>query len=282
MREVKRQIHRSQGLLRRSADGSLRVNGEVDVADIWAEGDRIRLADAIERDRRKAEKKRRRREGELFGFRKPVFTNAAKGTKEIEIKISLPKLRLKEKFRNVRLPKLTKRQWAVVGASCLLLAFIVSTQGIYNKSDKPNAAIGSSSAPSVSGKVIGGDKPDFTTILPTGKTIDKLGGWGRVSPPTSAPVFAYSDMLGGTHIVVSEQQVPASFENNLQGQVAQIAKQLGATTKLQTANGTALYSGVTTSGVQSLVLSKADLLILIRTVSRVDNKIMEDYVDNLN
>ncbi|HSW66657.1 MAG TPA: hypothetical protein VLI54_05970 [Bacillota bacterium] len=281
MREVERQIKRPRPVLRRAADGSLRAaSGDVDVADIWAERDRIRLADAIERDRRKAEKKQKRRFG-MFGSQ--AAPTAPGAPKEIEIKISLPKLHLADKLHRIRLPKLSRKQWATALAAGLLAVFVIGTRGMYDKSDKPasSAHTGGSAVSGATATTNSDEKPEFTTILPANKTIEDLGGWGRVSPPSSDPVFAYSDQLGGVHIVVSEQQMPDSFSGSIDSHVRQVAKQFGSTKKIQSRGGITAYTGTASNGAGSVIFAKKQLLVLIRSTSLVNELSWGDYIDDL-
>jgi hypothetical protein len=120
--------------------------------------------------------------------------------------------------------------------------------------------------------------PDFDTVLPVGKTIEDLGGWGRVSPPDRDPVYAYSDTLASVHIVVSEQKVPSDFSSDVPGHLSRIAKQFGASKKLTTTDGAILYLGTAANGSQSIVTSKNGLLILMRSTSVIGDQIWNDYV----
>src|SRR4051812_26486041 len=51
---------------------------------------------------------------------------------------------------------------------------------------------------------------EYQTILPEGKSISDFGGWTRVSPPKTDPVYAYTDEINSTSINVSEQPLPQS------------------------------------------------------------------------
>ena len=46
--------------------------------------------------------------------------------------------------------------------------------------------------------------PSYDTLLPENKSIDQLGGWTRISPPDRNPVYAYTDQIGSTKIIVSQ------------------------------------------------------------------------------
>ncbi len=122
---------------------------------------------------------------------------------------------------------------------------------------------------------------EYQTVLPEGKSISELGGWKRVSPPKSDPVFAYADKIGDTPISVSQQPLPESFKDNIDNQVAELAKKFNATTKID-AGSTKVYIGTSTKGPQSVILTKNNLLILIKSQKKIDDKSWTKYADSLN
>lgn len=124
-------------------------------------------------------------------------------------------------------------------------------------------------------------EPSFQTILPAGRSITSLGGWHRVTPPGEDPVFAFSDTIGSVPISVSEQPLPDSFKRDIPSAVADLAKQYNATAKLK-AGDTAVYVGTSSKGPQSTILTKHDLLILIKSKSQIDNSSWTEYVNSLN
>jgi len=125
-----------------------------------------------------------------------------------------------------------------------------------------------------------GEQPKFTTILPSGKSIDDLGGWIRVSPTTSDPVFAYNDEIDGVSVNISEQPLPKSFEGNPDAQVAEITK--GGAYNEITAGNIKAYIGTSSQGPQSVVFSKKNLLVLIKSHQKIDNKSWSKYIEALN
>ncbi len=123
--------------------------------------------------------------------------------------------------------------------------------------------------------------PTFATILPKGKTIEELGGWTRVSPDSSEPVFAFKDTLDGTPIIVSQQQLPASFTGDINEQIAELAKEYNATEKLPVAGGIA-YVGTSSKGPQSVIANKYNLLILIKATVKHNDDSWTRYLADLN
>ncbi|HEY1085832.1 MAG TPA: hypothetical protein VGE34_03860 [Candidatus Saccharimonadales bacterium] len=124
------------------------------------------------------------------------------------------------------------------------------------------------------------DTPQFQTVLPIGEDIAKLGGWKRVSPPDKPGAYAYDDTIGSIAITVSQQRLPNSFKSNTADAITQLAKSYNATEKL-TADDTTFYVGASANGPQSVIFTKNDLLILIKSKARVSNKSWVKYIAKL-
>lgn len=124
------------------------------------------------------------------------------------------------------------------------------------------------------------EQPLFSTIIPKDTTIAQLGGWNRVSPQNSEPVYAYTDEINGVPIIVSQQALPAPFKGNESNAIAELAAQYSATDEI-TADSTKIYIGTSSKGPQSLIFTKNDLLILIKSEQKVDNKEWSNYVNAL-
>lgn len=122
--------------------------------------------------------------------------------------------------------------------------------------------------------------PEFQTILPNNKSATDVGGWKRVSPPENDPVFAYTDIISGIAISVSQQPLPESFNNNVNGHVADLAKKFNATNKINV-NDTAVYIGTSAKGPQSVIFTKQNLLVLIKSQNKIDDIAWESYVASL-
>lgn len=122
--------------------------------------------------------------------------------------------------------------------------------------------------------------PNFPAILPIGKTIDNLGGWKRLDPPGNDPVFTYSDTIGTVQLSVTEQAIPKSFQSDVAAKVAELAKNYNATTTVD-ADGSKVYIGTSTKGPQSVVFVKHDVLILIKSQSKITNSAWARYAASL-
>lgn len=125
------------------------------------------------------------------------------------------------------------------------------------------------------------DGPNYTTILPENKTINSLGGWQRISPPDKEPVYAFSDKVSDTAIIVTEQPITstASFVNNPETYVKNIKD---VYEKHVTDNSTVFYVGTSTKGPQSVAFSKENLLILIKSEGKLSTKEWANYIQSLS
>ena len=124
------------------------------------------------------------------------------------------------------------------------------------------------------------EETGFQTITPTGKPISQLGGWQRISPLNTAPVYAYADKIGDVVISVSEQPLPSSFDGDVENKVAQLATAYSATNTLD-AKGTKVYIGTSAKGPQSTIFTKNNLLILIKSQENIDNESWINYITSL-
>lgn len=122
--------------------------------------------------------------------------------------------------------------------------------------------------------------PQYKTILPADKTIQDLGGWTRVSPADRDPVFAYIDKIGTTKIIVSQQPLPKQFTSNETEHIEKLAKDYNATEKI-TVDGDTVYIGTSEKGPQSLILSRDNLLILIKSSLQIDSNEWAKYINSL-
>lgn len=122
--------------------------------------------------------------------------------------------------------------------------------------------------------------PEFTTLIPAGKTINDLGGWTRVSPSSADPVFAYIDKISNIPINLSQQPLPDNFKTDTEDQIASLASDFKATEKI-TVGSTIVYIGTSAKGPQSAIFSKNDLLILIKSSVQISNDSWANYINSL-
>lgn len=122
--------------------------------------------------------------------------------------------------------------------------------------------------------------PNYKTLLPAGKTIIQLGGWTRVSPSNSNPVYAFVDKIGDIPINVSQQPLPDNFKSDTNEQIASLAADFRAEEKI-TIGSTTVYLGTSAKGPQSAIFTKNNLLILIKSSVKINNDKWSSYINSL-
>jgi hypothetical protein len=131
-----------------------------------------------------------------------------------------------------------------------------------------------------SGITLPKETPDFTTILPSGTSIDDFGGWTRVSPSDRNSVYAYPDTLDGISIIVSEQPIPDSFKSDLTGSLETLSQSYSAERTFD-ASGITVHIGKSAKGPQSLIFVKKNLLVLIKSSGTVSDETWKTYIESL-
>lgn len=122
--------------------------------------------------------------------------------------------------------------------------------------------------------------PDYSTVVPAGIDVDVLGGWTRISPPNSDPVYAYADKIGDVAITVSEQPLPDSLKEDVTTGVSLLARGFNANEKI-TIGDNSVYIGTSGEGPQSVIFSKKDLLILIKSTDKINNDLWVNYINSM-
>lgn len=153
--------------------------------------------------------------------------------------------------------------------ACSLLAIVWITGSLNTN----NSAETASGVPSSS--------PEFQTVLPSHTTIEQLGGWRRLDPPSGEPFYVYLDTIEEVSVTVSQQLLPRNFMENTQQQVANFAKDFGANSEISMEDGDKLYVGSSARGPQSAVLIKNGLLILIKSQQKIDDVSWKRYAESL-
>ncbi|HTH72631.1 MAG TPA: hypothetical protein VL737_04695 [Candidatus Pristimantibacillus sp.] len=251
-------------ILIRGADGRIKLaEEEKAIDDIWAEQKRIKLSEAIKQDERRAEKRKSRREA--IKRLKPALQVLYKRAKTLSQKLAA---------------RFTRKQLIMIGGGAvvgLIVLFTLPPISILNRGGGNSGKSHITSTGVLNSRT---EKPDYGTVLPSGKTIEELGGWGRVSPPDKDPVFAYADEINGVRVTVSEQPLPAGFKDDVDGSIADLAKQFSAS-DVVTAGKTTFYIGTSIKGPQSVILTKNGLLILIKSDLKIEHQQWADYIGSL-
>jgi hypothetical protein len=201
-----------------------------------------------------------------------AIKTATNGAKVIEIHIVLPPLSsLHPKKIAKKFLTMSKRRQIGSAAVVILLIGLTITSLLVGRQD-PNAAAAEKNEP-----VLTRGTPSFATVLPAGKKIDQLGGWAKISPPGRSPVYTYADSIDGVRIDVSEQPLPANFRSDTAEKIDELANGFGATDKV-TVDDRLVYIGTSAAGPQSVITTKNNLLILIRSTSLISDSKWVAYI----
>lgn len=129
----------------------------------------------------------------------------------------------------------------------------------------------------------GVDAPSYATVLPAGKTIADLGGWIHFTSHNdtgAVHAYNYNDSIDDIAISVTEQPLPSSFTGDVDGHVAEFAKSFDANDVVK-AGDTTVYIGTNSKGPQSVIFTKNNLLILIKSEKTIKNTTWSSYVASL-
>lgn len=213
-----------------------------------------------------------------------ITPRSKRPTRTIEIKLEVPEFEtaIKASQKSAKVAKLawSKRHFRIILASALLLITAALTVNILVKRQSSSASNQETGKSIVSEAEKKAQTPQFSTVLPAGKTIESLGGWTRVSPSDRNAVFAYSDEIRNNRIIVSEQPLPDSFKEDTDAQVEGLAADYKATEKISAA-GLTVYIGTSAKGPQSVILTKNGLLILLKSSVKLSNDDWIQYVNSL-
>lgn len=154
--------------------------------------------------------------------------------------------------------------------------YIVILLGFYITTTKPTDVTQTpKNTSSQSGLVRG--SPSYKTLLPLGRDIADLGGWIR---PGDKTVYIYIDRIGGVAINVSQQPLPDNFVDDPYKELEDLATSENATQKITVGNSN-VYIGTSAKGPQSILFIKNNLLILIKSASKIDNDQWAKYINSL-
>lgn len=151
---------------------------------------------------------------------------------------------------------------------------------IFNQIFTRHSSTTPTTQPTESGAPLPKETPTFTTMLPSGKSPEDLGGWRRVSPSDRNPVYAYPDTVAGVSIIVSEQPIPDNFKADLTGSIEKLSDGYSAGRTFDV-DGTLVHIGKSAKGPQSLIFTKRDLLILIKSSSTIPDDQWKTYIKSL-
>jgi len=190
----------------------------------------------------------------------------------ISVKLTLPKLKVPDHplIRKARSIRLSKRQWIMTGAACLIV--VTSFTGIraFNRKDDgvdvQTGVLGQSAT------------PEYKPVLPDGS--ERSTSSNQVLYDPEKKVASYKDTISGINITVSQQPMPDSFSDDPDGEVKKLAENFSATKEIK-AGGLTGYLGTSAKGPQSMVLKKRNMLIFIFSEKTIPDQDWGIYISSL-
>lgn len=130
---------------------------------------------------------------------------------------------------------------------------------------------------------VAGLETDFSLSFPESVESETVG-IAVVSPPDAPPVYAFNDYLNDALLSVSQQEIPSSFQPDVNTSFENLAASFAATEKIVTNDKVTIFHGYTdkNDGVQSLMFMKNDLLIFISSTEKLADGIWADYIDSFD
>lgn len=128
---------------------------------------------------------------------------------------------------------------------------------------------------------IGSNQPNFTPLLPKGESINTLDGWQKLTSPDGDVFYAFVDTISGVTVNVSQQQLPGKFKNNLDNSMVAMARAENLNTRLEAANGVKIYLGVSAKGPQSVMFTKNDVLVSMKSWATISDADWITYINSL-
>lgn len=187
----------------------------------------------------------------------------------VSINISFPKFKKPVLPKN--LPQLSKRftnkQLGILSSALIAVTAIGVIAVHFKNTSKEQGNTGVLSASS--------QNANFSTLNP-----DKSASASEKRYDPEKKVVSYTDSIGGVGITISQQQLPAGFQDNTEDKVKKLAQDFSANEVLSTANPTA-YLGTSVKGPQTVIFAKNGLLVFIQSTKRIDNHDWAEYITNL-
>lgn len=197
-----------------------------------------------------------------------------------------PEPTFKSKFKfNLKLPKipkfkkikLTRKSMAVI----VIVALSIISLTVYGFARSQNSSTintnGKDNTPYKTTKLETGT-PKYQTITPDKQDVT----WTKISPPESdTAIYAYADKITDVPISVTEQPLPDDFKTETSYKIEKLAKSYDANTKLS-ADDISIYVGTSVrDSVQSVILVKNNLLIMIKSKNIISDQEWVNYVNSL-
>lgn len=195
---------------------------------------------------------------------------------EVKLNITLPHLskykkKIKGFFREIL--NLPRKITVSLAALAVLLVLVAGINKLNNKQD-----VSSDTGGAATGTAANAVKPEFNSLVPEGKDSDFEAS--KVRYDSEKKVASFEDTIIGVGITLSQQQLPENFKSDPEAEVQKIAENFGAREVIY-AGEVKAFSGVSAKGPQTVIFSKHDLLIFIKSNEKLDKDGLIQYIIDL-
>lgn len=207
-----------------------------------------------------------------------------RSTHTIEIKLEVPRFKTTEAIakkahqKSKKLWQYTSFRIAIAGGFVILIA--LATVIILANNQSKNTAADKEGDAALKQQDVDAKVPYYETLIPTGKTIEQLGGWTRSSPTDRNAGFVYVDYIRDNRITVNQQVLPEDFKVDTAVQMDALAKSLNATEVL-TVEGLIVHIASSSKGPQTVLFNKKGLLVFLRSSVKLSNDDWIGYINSL-
>lgn len=281
--------------LHRGIDGRIKTTSaenEDDIGDVWAQQERIRLAEAIAEDKKRKDRKDLKKQTGLVGVAKKDIRGV---TDKVRVELfgerSIRKPSSIDEPERSGIWKLTKLQAVLVFQKIPKAALVVSgvlagllvVYGVYShhqtfrhQIDRVNVSRTANNSAQQHQPEPQPAQPvqnhDPIKLLPAGKSIGFFGGWFSSNIAKIGNVYNFKEKIDGVVIVVGQQSL-ASQTGSDPGTTAQEVADYFSAKNMVSANGYPIYIGTSGQRTQTVIFEKDDTLVLI-----VSGGVLPDYI----
>jgi hypothetical protein len=290
--------------LHRGIDGRIKTmapDDGKDIGDVWAQQERIRLAEAIAEDKKHKDRKDLKRQSGLVG----VAKKEAQGVTDKIILELFGEQGLYDRSKNNRLNNSVSRRlstlilrlvksksakvlYTTVGVLVVLLlanAVYLHHRNSHHEeygtkfTNADDLKVGQQSvSPSPAAPI---QNHSAIKLLPSGRTIDYFGGWFLSRIPKIGDVYNYKNQIGGVTVVVGQQTLTGKDSTAPDLVAQEVAHYLNANRTLSADANTTIYIGTTQQNTQTIVLVKDGVLVLMAAGGNLPDTTWIAYVDSL-
>jgi hypothetical protein len=122
------------------------------------------------------------------------------------------------------------------------------------------------------------EEPTYNTLIPNDEVSNTTSK--KIAYDRQRQVVSYTDEIGKAQVTISQQPLPENFKSDTSGELAKLAKDIGAGEELKTDTITA-YTTQYTDGVQTVVFVKNQVLVFINSSEELAVLEVSGYIDSL-